>query len=91
MQKGVEPKSARAGCSMSRAFSAYRSTMSLRAYEPTVGVRGFSENEASAPVIDRFQRRGFATQPGRMRIKDAKVRKRVLDLVRSLAEEIDKG
>ena len=56
------------------------------------GARGFSENEASAPVMEFVSSgEGLQLSLAFMRIKDAKVRKRVLDLVRSLTEEIDKG
>lgn len=56
------------------------------------GARGFSENEASAPVMEFVSSgEGLQLSLAFMRIKDAKVRKRVLDLVRSLTEEIDKS
>ena len=49
--------------------------------------RGFSENEAS-PVMEFISSgEGLQLSLAFMRIKDAKVRKRVLDLMRSLAEE----
>jgi transcriptional regulator with XRE-family HTH domain len=52
------------------------------------GARGFSENEPSAPVMEFVSSgEGLQLSLAFMRIKDAKVRKRVLDLVRSLAEE----
>ncbi len=55
-----------------------------------VGPRGFSENEASPPVLE-FVSSGEGLQLclAFMRVKDTKVRKRVLDLVKSLAD--DKG
>ena len=61
-------------------------------YEGLIGTpsRGFSENDASPPVIEFISSpEGLQLALGFSRIKDAKVRKRVLDLVRSLAE--DKG
>lgn len=56
------------------------------------GARGFSENEASAPVMEFLSSgEGLQLSLAFMKIKDAKVRKRVLDLVRSLAEEKPEG
>ena len=52
------------------------------------GGRGFSEDEASPSVMEFVSRgEGLQLSLAFMRIKDFKVRKRVLDLVRSLAEE----
>lgn len=52
------------------------------------GARGFSDNEASPPVMEFVSSgEGLQLSLAFMRIKDAKVRKRVLDLVKSLAEE----
>ncbi len=52
------------------------------------GRSGFSENEASPPVMEFVSSgEGLQLSLAFMRIKDAKVRKRVLDLVKSLAEE----
>ena len=52
------------------------------------GNRGFSENENSPPVMEFVSSgEGLQLSLAFMRIKDAKVRKRVLDLVKSLAEE----
>jgi transcriptional regulator with XRE-family HTH domain len=54
------------------------------------GARGFSENEPSPPVMEFVSSgEGLQLSLAFMRIKDPKVRKRVLDLVKSLAE--DKG
>jgi transcriptional regulator with XRE-family HTH domain len=56
------------------------------------GARGFSDNEASAPVMEFVSSgEGLQLSLAFMRIKDSKVRRRVLDLVRSLAEEKDVG
>ncbi len=54
----------------------------------TNGGPGFSENDASPPALE-FMSSGECLQLSLafMRIKDPKVRKRVLDLVKSLAEE----
>ncbi|HVU20144.1 MAG TPA: helix-turn-helix transcriptional regulator [Rhizomicrobium sp.] len=53
------------------------------------GGRGFSDNEASPPVMEFVSSgEGLQLSLAFMRIKDAKVRKRVLDLVKSLAEEL---
>ena len=50
--------------------------------------RGFAEDDASPPVMDFVSSgEGLQLSLAFMRIKDAKVRKRVLDLVKSLAEE----
>jgi transcriptional regulator with XRE-family HTH domain len=55
----------------------------------TSGARGFSDNEASPPVMEFVSSgEGLQLSLAFMRIKDAKVRKRVLDLVKSLAEEM---
>jgi transcriptional regulator with XRE-family HTH domain len=52
------------------------------------GPRGFSENDAAPPVMDFLASgEGLQLSLAFMRIKDPKVRKRVLDLVKSLAEE----
>ena len=52
------------------------------------GARGPSENGASAPVMEFVSSgEGLQLSLAFMRIGDSKVRKRVLDLVRSLAEE----
>jgi transcriptional regulator with XRE-family HTH domain len=54
------------------------------------GARGFSENESSPPVMEFVSSgEGLQLSLAFMRIKDPKVRKRVLDLVKSLAEEKD--
>jgi transcriptional regulator with XRE-family HTH domain len=54
------------------------------------GGRGFSENETSPPVMEFVSSgEGLQLSLAFMRIKDPKVRKRVLDLVKSLAEEKD--
>ena len=54
------------------------------------GARGFSESEPSPPVMEFVSSgEGLQLSLAFMRIKDTKVRKRVLDLVKSLAE--DKG
>ena len=53
-----------------------------------LGGRGFSENESSPPVMEFVSSgEGLQLSLAFMRIKDPKVRKRVLDLVKSLAEE----
>jgi transcriptional regulator with XRE-family HTH domain len=50
------------------------------------GQRGFSENEASPPVLEFISSgEGLQLSLAFMRIKDPKVRKRVLDLVKSIA------
>jgi len=51
--------------------------------------RGFSENESSSPPVMEFvsSGEGLHLSLAFMKIKDPKVRKRVLDLVKSLAEE----
>jgi transcriptional regulator with XRE-family HTH domain len=55
-----------------------------------LGGRGFSENESSPPVMEFVSSgEGLQLSLAFMRIKDPKVRKRVLDLVKSLAEEKD--
>jgi transcriptional regulator with XRE-family HTH domain len=49
---------------------------------------GFSENESSPPVMEFVSSgEGLQLSLAFMKIKDPKVRKRVLDLVKSLAEE----
>ncbi|HEX4295447.1 MAG TPA: helix-turn-helix transcriptional regulator [Rhizomicrobium sp.] len=56
----------------------------------TSGGRSFSENETSPPVMEFVSSgEGLQLSLAFMRIKDPKVRKRVLDLVKSLAEEKD--
>ena len=56
------------------------------------GARGFSEKEDSQPVIEFVSSgEGLQLSLAFMRIKDAKVRKRVLDLVKSLSEEKGEG
>jgi len=59
-------------------------------YESAVGqaagARGFSENETSPPVLEFISSgEGLQLSLAFMRIKDPKVRKRVLDLVKSIA------
>jgi len=50
------------------------------------GPRGFSENEASPPVLEFVSSgEGLQLSLAFMRIKDQKMRKRVLDLVKSIA------
>jgi transcriptional regulator with XRE-family HTH domain len=50
------------------------------------GQRGFSENEASPPVLEFISSgEGLQLSLAFMRIKDPKVRKRVLDLVKTIA------
>jgi transcriptional regulator with XRE-family HTH domain len=54
--------------------------------------RGFSENEPATPVMEFVSSgEGLQLALAFVKIKDAKVRKRVLDLVRSLAEEKPEG
>jgi transcriptional regulator with XRE-family HTH domain len=54
------------------------------------GGRGFSESEEAPPVMEFVSSgEGLQLSLAFMRIKDPKVRKRVLDLVKSLAEEKD--
>jgi transcriptional regulator with XRE-family HTH domain len=54
------------------------------------GGRGFSDSESSPPVMEFVSSgEGLQLSLAFMRIKDPKVRKRVLDLVKSLAEEKD--
>jgi transcriptional regulator with XRE-family HTH domain len=64
-------------------------------YESVAGQlsgRGFSENESSPPVMEFVSSgEGLQLSLAFMRIKDSKVRKRVLDLVKSLAEEKEDG
>lgn len=55
------------------------------------GNRGFAESEASPPVMEFVSSgEGLQLSLAFMKIKDAKVRKRVLDLVKSLSEEDQK-
>jgi transcriptional regulator with XRE-family HTH domain len=61
-------------------------------YEGVVGQSagrgGFAESDAAPPVMEFVSSgEGLQLSLAFMRIKDAKVRKRVLDLVKSLAEE----
>ena len=61
-------------------------------YEGVIGMsgeaRGFSENESSPPVMEFVSSgEGLHLSLAFMKIKDPKVRKRVLDLVKSLADE----
>ncbi len=59
-------------------------------YEGLMGAanRGFSENDASPPIVEFMSSsEGFQLALGFTRIRDPKVRKRVLDLVKSLAED----
>ena len=52
------------------------------------GEGGFSESEAAPPVMEFVSSgEGLQLSLAFMKIKDPKVRKRVLDLVKSLAEE----
>jgi transcriptional regulator with XRE-family HTH domain len=52
--------------------------------------RGFSENDASPPVMEFMaSSEGLQLALAYMRIADAKIRKHVLDLVKSLADEKD--
>ena len=52
------------------------------------GARGFAEDGNPGPVMEFVSSgEGLQLSLAFMRIKDARVRKRVLDLVRSLAEE----
>ncbi len=52
--------------------------------------RGFAESDESPPVMEFVSSgEGLQLSLAFMRIKDSKVRKRVLDLVKSLAEEKD--
>jgi len=54
----------------------------------TQGEGGFSESEAAPPVMEFVSSgEGLQLSLAFMKIKDPKVRKRVLDLVKSLAEE----
>ena len=54
------------------------------------GGRGFAESENSPPVMEFVSSgEGLQLSLAFMRIKDPKVRKRVLDLVKSLAEDKD--
>lgn len=51
------------------------------------GARGFSESEASPPVMEFLSSGdGLQLSLAFMRIKDPKVKKRVLDLVKSIAD-----
>lgn len=59
--------------------------------EQLAGSRGFAENETSPPVMEFVSSgEGLQLSLAFMKIKDAKVRKRVLDLVKSLAEDEQK-
>ena len=59
--------------------------------EQLAGKGGFSEPETSPPVIEFVSSgEGLQLSLAFMKIKDAKVRKRVLDLVKSLAEDEQK-
>jgi transcriptional regulator with XRE-family HTH domain len=61
-------------------------------YEGLTGAasRGFSENDASPPVMEFISTsEGLQLALAFMRIGDAKIRKHVLDLVRSLADDRD--
>jgi transcriptional regulator with XRE-family HTH domain len=52
------------------------------------GKRGFAESEASPPVMEFVSSgEGLQLSLAFMKIKDAKVRKKVLDLVRSLSDD----
>lgn len=56
------------------------------AEKSVTGPRGFSESEASPPVVEFLSTgEGLQLSLAFMRIKDPKVRKRVLDLVKSIA------
>ncbi len=55
------------------------------------GNRGFAESETSPPVMEFVSSgEGLQLSLAFMKIKDAKVRKRVLDLVKSLSEDDQK-
>ena len=60
-------------------------------YEGVVGQReGFAESEASPPVIEFISTgEGLQLSLAFMKIKDPKLRKRVLDLVKQMAEDVD--
>ncbi|HEX4028331.1 MAG TPA: helix-turn-helix transcriptional regulator [Rhizomicrobium sp.] len=60
-------------------------------YEGLTAAPGASEGDIAAPPVMEFVSSGEGLQLSLafMKIKDAKVRKRVLDLVKSLAEEED--
>jgi len=61
-------------------------------YEGLAGAanRGFSEGDASPPIIEFMSSpEGLQLALGFTRIRDSRVRKRVLDLVKSLAEDKD--
>ncbi len=59
--------------------------------EQLAGRSGFSEPEASPPVMEFVSSgEGLQLSLAFMKIKDAKVRKRVLDLVKSLSEDDQK-
>jgi len=58
----------------------------------TQGEGGFSESEAAPPVMEFVSSgEGLQLSLAFMKIKDLKVRKRVLDLVKSLAEETNES
>ena len=57
-------------------------------YEDTTDAPGFAEDSGAPPVMEFLgSAEGLQLSLAFMRIKDPKVRKRVLDLVKSLAEE----
>ena len=59
--------------------------------EQLAGRAGFAEPEASPPVLEFVSSgEGLQLSLAFMKIKDSKVRKRVLDLVKSLAEDEQK-
>jgi transcriptional regulator with XRE-family HTH domain len=54
----------------------------------SLGGQGFSENEASPPVMEFVSSgEGLQLSLAFMKIKDTKLRKRVLDLVKQMAED----
>lgn len=62
-------------------------------YEGVDGHANANANDANSPPIMEFVSSGEGLQLSLafMRIKDPKVRKRVLDLVKSLSEEVETG
>jgi transcriptional regulator with XRE-family HTH domain len=55
-----------------------------------VGGAGFSENDASPPVMEFVSSgEGLQLSLAFMKIKDPKLRKRVLDLVKQMAEDVN--
>jgi len=59
---------------------------------PAVSGRGLAEDPSTPPVMEFLSSgEGLQLSVAFMRIKDSKVRKRVLDLVKSLAEDSDTG